>query len=230
VTVRQARLIVIPFMLFAFAARFADENWTRSLDWPDSAAAEIVSTLGGFFVCLILPYGVYWLTCRRALHHPATWRVEEGRFVAHASAMGVRFWPIFAGWAFGGIAVTGRRPGTHVATVFLTVAVVVLLLLVALLVADRPRLTLDAQGMTLLTPFGARAVRWDDVLPGHPAAAMDVVRRTPSHRLPAAGLDIDPAFLAHTISYYAAVPAARSRIGTEGGLRELEDARAAPAG
>jgi uncharacterized membrane protein YbhN (UPF0104 family) len=246
VTARQARLIAIPFMLLSFALRLADAFWLRPLAWRlDPVTGWFAVSFGTFIAAVLVPLGAYWLICRSALRRPSTWRVEEGRFVTHASAITTGRFGIVVGWIFAGLVDTERVAGTDrvrlspldgFTAVTLAVAVVLLLLTVLVLISDRPRLTLSADGFTLLTPIGGRSARWDELVPDHRGAptgrrvaVIDAVRQTPSGarkvRLPTARLDIDPAFLAHTIRFYVDVPATRIRIGTDEGLRELQDAR-----
>jgi hypothetical protein len=177
VTARQARRIAIPFMLLSFALRLADAFWLRPLAWrPDPVTGWFAISFGTFIAAVLVPLGAYWLICRSALRRPSTWRVEEGRFVTHASAITTGRFGIVVGWIFAGLVDTERVAGTDrvrlspldgFTAVTLAVGVVLLLLTVLVLISDRPRLTLSADGFTLLTPIGGRNARWDELVPDH---------------------------------------------------------------
>jgi hypothetical protein len=100
---------------------------------------------------------------------------------------------------------------------------------------NRPRLTLDREGVTLQRPRGRLRVAWDELVPGGPPLpakrnpeGLAVYRLaagvTAPVLLPAGRLHVDSAFLAHTIRYYTEHPEQRGSIGTQAGLDALRSA------
>ena len=109
------------------------------------------------------------------------------------------------------------------ALIALALTVVVLLVL-----ANRPRIVLNHDGVTLHRIGRPLHLRWDEVvvgeLPGRPEHL--VVHRARADgpqpvKLPAGRLQVDPAFLAHTVSRCRDEPAQRAAIGTAAGLTDL---------
>ncbi|WP_346539036.1 PH domain-containing protein [Micromonospora sp. DPT] len=153
-------------------------------------------------------------------------------------------------WLAGGLLLTERVPGedgvrffeSGAALVWNVLAVVAVLVVVVLvLLDDRPRLTLDETGITVRGLVRGRTVRWDRLLPGGPAApagktaatlVLSEQPRTPAGRpvprsLAVGPVHVDAVFLAGSVRHYVAYPERRSAIGT---TPELASLRATVAG
>ncbi|GAA3339882.1 hypothetical protein GCM10020358_25270 [Amorphoplanes nipponensis] len=243
-----ARLVALPFALAAFGLRVLDTFWVTPLTWrigawPPALAAWVVTLAAS----VGLPLGGYLLVTRRARRRGATWRIEPGGpggpacFAAPPAPRWTGPWAVVMGWLAGAGLVTERVPGgdrmrfaTFDRALPISVVAVgaVVLLVAVLVVSDRPRLTLDREAVTLRRYLSRSRVPWDDLLPGGPPLP---ARRDPEHldlyrltvgvtapvRLPAGRLQVDSAYLAHTIRYYAEHPERRESIGTAQGQAAL---------
>jgi hypothetical protein len=249
-----ARLIALPFALSAFGLRLLVTFRITPLAWqikPWPAAFGVWA--GALLAAASLPLAGYLLLIRPARRRPATWQLrpdrqpEPGgpggpRFVASSAPRWVGPWAIVLGWLAGSLPITEREPGgdrmrlatfDHLLAVRIGLVGVAALLLVLLVAADRPRLTLDRAGVrvdgNLRRPL---LLRWDELVPGGPPPPAKrhpdriVVHRAAAGRaspaaLPAGRLQVDSAFLAHPLRDYTERPDQRGTIGTESGLAAL---------
>ncbi len=253
VSTTAARLIALPFALSALGLRVLETFWVTPLTWqiepwPLAFGAWVATVLGS----VGLPLAGYLLLTRRARRREATWQIEPGGpggpdavlFAAHAAPRWTGTWAIVAGWVAGTGLITERVPGGdqmriaefgHAFGVSIVLVGIMCLLVVALVVSDRPRLTLDWGGVTLQRYLGRQRLAWDELIPGGPPPpakrnpeTLGVYRLatgvTAPVRLPAGRLQVDSAFLAHTIRYYVEHPGQRGGIGTRAGLEALRSA------
>jgi hypothetical protein len=220
----------------------------RIESWQLSLAAWSAILLGS----MGLPLAGYYLATRRARRRVATWQIEPGgpggagvaRFVAPAALRWTGPWAVVVGWMAGGGLIHERVPGEdrmriaefgYALPVSIVTVSIAWLAIVAIVAMDRPRLTLDRDGATLQRPRGRLRLAWDELIPGGPPLpakrnpdGLAVYRlaagSTAPALLPAGRLQVDSAFLAHTIRYYTEHPEQRGSIGTQAGLDALRSA------
>lgn len=244
-TTTAARLLALFFVAVAAVLRMAEQLWIRPLSLGiDSWAGSLAAYLAGPLVALALPLGAYLLLVRRVLRRPATWEVEPGEARFHAGiAVGrTGSLAIVIGWLAGNGLLTERVPdedrmrvvtGDGSLLISAVLVVVPLLVAAALLLIDRPCITLDQDAVTVQHYRRRLRVGWSELLPGGPPAPdkrnphqLTVYRmrgglQQPVH-LPALRLQVDSAFLAHTLRYCTDNPAQRATIGTAAGLADLQ--------
>ncbi len=238
---RRARLTAVPFVLLAIALRLAGKLLVEPVirrAVPGAAAVPLL--LAEFAATLLLPAGAYLLLNRHDRRRPATWSLDAagGRFVALPWARRLASYSIFLGWTCTGAVPTDHVPGGRVRLAYDGPADGVLIGLGSLgvlfalwvLVAARPRLTLDPAGVTVRNVVSRYRIDWDEVQPGEPAdphvpnMLIYLNGRRRARRLPSSTLDIGPQYLAASIRHYAAEPATRAGIGTAAGLAALTEA------
>lgn len=248
-----ARLVALPFALSAFGLRLLDTFWITPLTWRiESWQLALAAWLAALLGSVGLPLAGYFLVTRRARRRAATWQLEPGgpggpdvtRFAAPAAPRWTGPWAIVLGWIAGSGPVAERVPGGdrmriaqfgEALPVSIVLVSIGLLLVVATVVSNRPRLTLDRDGLTLHRYRGRLRLAWDELMPGGPPLParrdperLDVYRlaagATAPVRLPAGRLQVDSAFLAHTIRYYTERREQRGGIGTPAGLDALRSA------
>ncbi|RZU49486.1 hypothetical protein EV385_1236 [Krasilnikovia cinnamomea] len=253
---RAARLIAVPFALMTFALRVVADFWVDPLalplrPWPVSLAATVAAGLAAG----LLPLGGYWLCTRHAWRRPAAWHADanRGRFVADLTPRWAGPQAVLIAWFSGGLVPDERVPGTDrvriadlgvVTDVWIVLAAIALVAGVAVVLAGRPRLTLDPGGVMLQSLVTRRRFGWNDLVPGMPPPpakpsprVVTLYRRPPdaSHgpflpwRLPADRLHVDPAFLALSLRRYLDHPEHRQAIGTAEEIAALRDSAASPA-
>lgn len=243
---RTTRLLVWPFAVVALTLRVCGELWFKPVTWRiDPKGVAFLAWLAVLAGTLLLPIAVHAMATRKARRRPATWQVEtaEHRFVAPASPRWLGPWAIVVGWLAGALVQTERVPGEDRARlvelpgiVALSIAVPVLVLggIAAVLLRNRPLLTVDADGITSYGLVGRTSLRWDRLLPGGPlppprGAANLTVMLLPAvpgdppgtWALPARRLHVDPGFLANTIRQYVEHPDHRTAVGTRTELDRL---------
>ncbi|MET7709318.1 hypothetical protein [Micromonospora sp. NPDC005413] len=198
--------------------------------------------------CFLVPWAGHALLTRGVRQRPATWEVAVGTesFVASASPRGMSPWSILLGWLAAGGVLTERVPGEDrlrlaeiPGNIALSIAIpaVVLAGTAAVLLLNRPRLTLNRDGITKQGRIRRTFLRWDRLLPGGPPAprrsgANLTLMRQPAtpggppvpSPLPTGPLHVDPTFLADTIRHYVEHPEHRSAIGTQHELDRLRTA------
>ena len=187
-----------------------------------------------------LPLGGYLLLTRRARRRPASWAsAGAGSFAAGAAPRLIGPWSVVVGWMGGGaLLVTERVQGTDrvriasydtfewVSTAFFGLALAVVVLAVLL---DRPRIVLDRDGIKVHRIGRPLHLRWDELVSSELPGRWEhlVVHRVGAGgpqpvKLPAGRLQVDPAFLAHTVRRCRDEPALRVAIGTAAGLTDLQ--------
>ncbi|MEU5791112.1 PH domain-containing protein [Micromonospora purpureochromogenes] len=249
-TLRTARLLALPFALAAILLRIGVEFWLKPLTWRMGIdAVSLLVFLAGTAGSVLAPVAGYLLLTRAVRGRPATFRVDPAgrRFTAPAAPAWAGPWSIIVTWLAGGLLLTERVPGEYGvrflesgdALVWNMVAVVAVLVVVVLvLLDDRPRLTLDETGITVRGLARGRTVRWDRLLPGGPPApagkAFATLDLSEQPRMPAGrpvprSLAVGPAhvdavFLAGSVRHYVAHPERRSAIGTAAELASLRAA------
>ncbi|MET8549641.1 hypothetical protein ABZ356_17760 [Micromonospora zamorensis] len=245
-SLRAARLSIWPFVVAAFALRVCVELWFKPVTWriDPSGVAFLVWTVVQA-ACFLVPWVGHALLTRGVRQRPATWEVAAGTgsFVASTSPRWISPPAILFGWLAGGFVLTERVPGEDrvrladlPGNVALSIAVpaVVLAGAAAVLLLNRPRLTLDRNGITKQSVTRRTFLRWDRLLPGGPpapprGAATITLQRQPAtpggppvpSPLPTGPLHVDPAFLAETIRHYVEHPEHRAAIGTQQELDRL---------
>jgi hypothetical protein len=248
-----ARLIALPFALSAFAARMLETFWITPLTWRiESGLLAFAAWMVTLLVSVGLPLAGYLLVTRRARRREATWQIEPGgpggaeaaRFVAPAAPRWTGSWAILVGWMAGAGLMTERVPGEdrmriadfgYALPVSIVLVSIAWLAIVAIVAMGRPRLMLDWDGATLRRPLGRLRLAWQELIPGGPPLpakrnpeSLAVYRLaagvTAPVLLPAGRLQVDSAFLAHTIRYYTEHPEQRGSIGTQAGLDALRSA------
>ncbi|SCG48651.1 PH domain-containing protein [Micromonospora coxensis] len=246
---RAARFLAWPFALAAAALRFASEWWLEPLTWRlTSAPTGLVAWLAVGAAGILVPLGVYLLLTRDARRRPATFEVDRRarRFTAPTAPAWVGPWSIVVGWLTGGLVTLERVPGEDrvrladtgaVLLVSLVVVALVLVLIGVVLWSDRPRLTLDPQGITVRGLFRRTTVRWDRLVPGGPPgtdARVLVLAELPDppgpravpRTLPVGRAHVDPVFLAGAVHHYVTAAEHRPTIGTPAELDRLRAALA----
>jgi hypothetical protein len=244
-SLRSALLLALPLCALAAGFKVAVMLWLIPLSWrlPGLVAGQLAQ-LSGLLLSVALPLAVYRLLTRSVPRRQPTWQVDPVRraLVAPASAVVADTEAIIGVW-LGTVLPTYRVPGTDQIRlrhggVYLLLCVAIGLVFLAVVVpplfTGRPRLELDATGITVHRPWRTRTVAWDALVAGYPKppgkwghhltlTAYEVSAtgfRLP-FRLPAGKLEIDPALLAVTIRRCIAVPETRTEIGTIPGLRHL---------
>lgn len=238
-----ARLVALPFALLAFGLRVALTFWLIPLTWRlESGWVALPVWIALLVATIALPLSGYVLLTRGPRRRRATWTLEAPRFTAATSVGRAAQAAVVTAGLTGGLLVTERVPGgdrmriAHLpGAVPLSIAGVVLGLTAATFLALRrhPALSLDPQALTVRRLRGTLRLGWDELLPGGPPRpakrqpnALVVYRMRPGGpepvNLPAGWLQVDSAFLAHTIRYYADHPDRRATIGSAAGLQELE--------
>ncbi|MBQ0895868.1 PH domain-containing protein [Micromonospora sp. U56] len=246
-TPRTARLLALPFALAAVLLRIGVEFWLKPLTWRiDSTAVALLAWAAGIAGSIVVPAVGHLLLTREARRRPATFRIDSAgrRFTAPAAPAWAGPWSAMVSWLAAGLLITERVPGEDrvrffesgdalVWNVLAVVAVLVVVLLV--LLDDRPRLTLDEAGITVRGLVRGRTVRWDRLLPGGPPApagkafATLVLSEQPStpagrpvsRSLAVGTAYVDAVFLAGSVRHYVEHPERRSAIGTAPELDRL---------
>jgi hypothetical protein len=244
-SLRSARLLALPLCALAVGSKVAIMLWLIPLSWrlPDLVAGQLAQ-VSGLLLSVALPLAVYRLLTRNVPRRQPTWQVDgrAGRWSAPASAVVAGTEAIIGVWV-GTVLPTYRVAGTDQIRlrhggVYLLLCVAIGLVFLARAVpplfTGRPRLVLDATGITVHRLSRTRTVRWDALAAGYPeppgkggyhlSLTAYEVNATGSRiplLLPAGKLEIDPALLAVTIRRCIAVPKTRTEIGTIPGLRHL---------
>ncbi|MFF0470648.1 hypothetical protein ACFYPX_24835 [Micromonospora zamorensis] len=248
-SLRVARLSIWPFVVAAFVLRVCVELWLKPVTWRiDPGGVAFLVWVAFQVTCFLVPWVGHALLTRGVRQRPATWEVTAGTgsFVASTSPRWISPPTILFGWLAGGFVLTERVPGEDrvrladlPGNVALSIAIPVVVLAgtAAVLLLNRPRLTLDRNGITKQSVTRRTFLRWDRLLPGGPPAptrnaATITIQRQPAtpggppvpSPLPTGPLHVDPAFLAETIRHYVEHPEHRAAIGTQ---QELDRLRAA---
>ncbi|MEV0270240.1 PH domain-containing protein [Hamadaea sp. NPDC050747] len=222
-TANAVRWSALPLALLAFLLRLADEA-----GWYGPEPGSRVAL--GFLVPVCLPVVaftllVWWATRRAAV--PA----RDGVFVIPASPAAAVF-AIFGANLLGELVPTappGEEPGIVLDAFDWTfdapMGALLLLFTCAVFLLRRPRLVLDAAGITVQHLFRRHTVRWDEIadvrritrpptirLVLHGSAVFGLARE--SVDLAVGWLFVNPDVLQVVIGHYAAHPAERSAIGT----------------
>jgi hypothetical protein len=210
---------------------------------------------GSLAVCYGIPFGIWYIVARPELHRPPAFGLDvaRSRYVVGVTPRRT-MWGLFM-IANGTMATAGivqRVPnGDHIrlnpfpgiipldATAF-GVSIVVAL---AFILLDRPKLTLDRDGMIVDNVFSRKRIAWNDIAPYSALLETGILsaggiwwRSAASGRIGTTpvrpyGLHVDPVFLLHAVRVYVDRPERRSEIGTRAGLdrlqRERSDALAA---
>lgn len=247
VSVNRPRLLVLPFGLLAFALRLAATVWATPLTErirPDGVAVPAVLMV--YAASMGVPAGLYHLVVLRSIpRRPASFRLDarSRSFVVSAAPHGGGALAIVVAWIGGGLVLTERAPGADGTRPVewdlsaLTAVLLVFGVLAAVLVlSDRPRITLDADGITVQRMDFRQRIGWNDLLPGSPPPPTDrrprnvtlYSMRGTAHgahpvplQLPVGQMQVDPAFFADAIRHYVDQPGRRSGIGTEAELANL---------
>ncbi|WCN80162.1 hypothetical protein [Micromonospora sp. LH3U1] len=247
-SLRAARLLSWPFVVAALVLRVCLELWFKPVTWRiDPSGVAFLAWAAALAACFLVPWVGHALLTRGVRQRPATWEVAVGSksFVASASPRWTGPWSILLGWLAGGAVLTERVPGEErvrlaeiPGTVAMSIAIpaVVLAGTAAVLLLNRPRLTLAPNGITKQGLTRRTFLRWDRLLPGGPppprGTANVTLQRHPAtpggppvpSLLPTVSLHVDPAFLADTIRHYVEHPEHRSAIGTRHELDRLREA------
>ncbi|MFG1837970.1 hypothetical protein ACGFH8_05955 [Micromonospora sp. NPDC049175] len=247
-SLRAARLLVWPFAVAAFALRVCAELWFKPLTWQiDPKGVAFLTWVVVLSGTLLVPWVGYRLLTR-SYRRPATWQAdaERNRFVAPASPKWMGPWAMVLGWVAAAFVQTERIAGEDraqlvqipgVLALAIAVPAVVLGGIALTLLLNRPRLTLNPDGITAQGLVSRTFLPWDRLVPGGPpppprkAATIPLLRVHPVQGKPpypyplAAGrLHVDPGFLANTIRQYVEHPEHRTAIGTPGELDRLHAA------
>ncbi|UQU66846.1 hypothetical protein COUCH_11495 [Couchioplanes caeruleus] len=176
---RVAMLLAAPFVLVAFAMRLGVALWLQPFTWRvDSFILGLLAFLGLLAISVGIPLAGYLQLTRAARQSPRGWRcdVQHRRFAAGPSPVSTGPWAIVLGWMAGGVFPTERVPNEEhmriaqlgfMTPVWIGLAVGLLLLAELGLLMGRPRLSLDAEGITVQRLRNVR-IRWDELLPGGP--------------------------------------------------------------
>lgn len=247
-SVNLARVLALPVGLLAFALRLATTFWVMPLTWhmrPTILGLPVWLT--GLAASVLVPMGLYFLLTKPVPRRPASFQLDgqHRRFVAPAAPHAVAALVIVVLWVAAGSVLTERVPngdGLRFAqfdyATSMSAAVVALLfvLAVVLLLINRPRLTLDPDGITVQRMASRRRIGWNELCPGgwppptgrkpRNLTLYRMAGPTPGgypkpEQLPVGQLHVDPAFLADTIRHYVEQPAHRHNIGTEHELARL---------
>ncbi|MFD6565196.1 hypothetical protein [Micromonospora profundi] len=246
---RVARLLIWPFAVAALALRICTELWFKPVTWRiEPSGLAFLAWVAAQAACFLLLAGGHALLTRRVRQRPATWEIAAGAesFVAPASPRWLGPWAILVGWLAAGAVFTERVPGEDrvrlaeipgALALSIAVPAIVLAVIAAVLLLDRPRLILDRTGISKQGLVRRTVIRWDQLLPGGPrpparrTANLTLLRQptTPGRSpvpfsLPVGSLHVDPTFLADTIRHYVEHPEHRSAIGTEHELDRLRTA------
>lgn len=247
VSLNRARLLALPCGLLAFALRLAATVWATPL--AGRIHPEAVAVLAWLTVNLAsigVPVGLYHLVVLRSSpRRPASFRLDarHGGFVVPAAPHRVGDYAIFLSWVGGGLVLTERGSGggvTRLVEVDLVALVMVFLVLgvaaAVLVLSDRPRITLDAVGITVQRMDFRQRIGWNELLPGGPPPPTGRRPRNvtlysmsgTAHgahpvplQLPVGQMQVDAAFLADAIRHYVEQPGRRPGIGTEAELANL---------
>ncbi|MEU8085560.1 hypothetical protein AB0B57_18300 [Micromonospora sp. NPDC049101] len=242
-SLRAARLLVWPFAVAALALRVCAELWFKPLTWRiDPNGVALLTWVAVLAGTLLVPWAGYNLLTR-SNRRPATWQVDaaRNRFVAPSSPRWMGPWSMVLGWIAAAFVQTERIAGEDRAQLVQIPGVLALAIAVPLLVLggialtlllNRPRLTLDRDGITAKGLVRRTFLPWDRLVPGGPPPPPPKAASIPLMRVPAvpgkppypyplaAGrLHVEPGFLANTIRQYVEHPEHRSAIGTQ---RELD--------
>jgi hypothetical protein len=245
---RVALLLAVPFAVLASGLRLGETLWLRPLTWhihpflPSGLLTDLALNAGSAAV----PLGGYLLLTRSTRKRPRTWHLDPGRrrFTATASPYSMGPWAVAMGWMCGGVVLTERVPNQEhmriaqlgvATTISMVVAATAMIMIMLLLLVNRPLLSLDSAGMTLHGLGRPVRLRWDELLPASPPRpsksnpkVLILYQAAPSGGppqscgLPARSLHIDTAFLADTIRRYADNPDHRASIGTADELTALQ--------
>ncbi len=202
---------------------------------------------GSVLVPVLLAFGLFYAITWRSFVRRGTLRLdaERGRFVVDASRRKVPVGIMFLTLASNALPVTrvenADRMSLNGVPGLLPIAAVTfgvwVLLGVTIIVMNRPRVTLDRDGLQLTHLLRTTRVAWADLATGStrvgPKGRTVDVRDAVSGRivtLPTASLDVDPRLLEIAIRGYLDEPASQGDIGTEAGLQRLASGRSgAPA-
>lgn len=231
----------------AFTLRLAATLWVGPLTWHvRPAGVGLAIWLAALAASLVAPVGLYHLSVLRSVpRRPASFRLDEGAFVAPAVPHDIGTAAIVVLWLAAGAVLTERVPGGDrlrlaefdgAALISILTVGVLSVLAVALLLVDRPRVALSPDGLTVHRMTSRRCIGWHELAPGGPPPPPGrrprdlwlyrTHRLAPGGRprpdlLPVGRLQVDPAFLAHTIRHYVEQPGRRPGIGTEAELARL---------
>ena len=172
---RAARLLVWPFAVAAFALRVCAELWFKPLTWRiDPNGVAFLTWMAVLSSTLLVPWVGYRLLTR-SNRGPATWQVdaERNRFVAPASPRWMGTSSMLLGWFAAAFVQTERIAGedraqlvqtTGMLALAIAVPAVVLGGIALTLLLNRPRLTLDRDGITaqglVSRTFLHRGIAW----------------------------------------------------------------------
>jgi hypothetical protein len=223
--------------LVAFAARLLLDGPVRLRTSTMDESDRWLLLLGSLIVLMGVPVVIFYLVLRGfgGLRPPARFVRRAGQLAAPSSgANGSAPVIILMGTSAIVIQPTltfeGDTPQLAYSVTWPLVLVVLALwaVAVAVLFVPRPRLVLDAGGVTLQRVLRTVRLSWDDLRPGGPLPPKGRRPReltleltgepmfgsyTPTESLPLYQLHIDPTYLADTIRYYVDHPEARATIG-----------------
>jgi hypothetical protein len=240
------RLSAIPLGLLAFASRLVMTFWVQPLGWHFDFGTEMLIILSGTVVSVGLIFGVFALLGAGGRLRPARFTLGEAGFVVPASPAYGGSMAIMLMFFSGGFVMSERVPNGDSMRLarfgFAMAASVVMVGLfwiaaLAFLFMRRPRVYLDADGLTIRRVWRATRIAWDWLAPGGPPPPRGRWPRDlrvhlngpllwgqfpPSEVIPVGQLCVDPAFLAATIRHYVEHPEARAAIGTVEELARLQ--------
>jgi hypothetical protein len=196
--------------------------------------------------------GIYALISRS---HPRQqeFTVGERVFTAPPSAIMAGSQAIVCMFFAGGVVVTERVPNGDSMRlaefgsawiVSLIVVSIFVAIAVAMLVVQRPQLSLDPEGLTIRRLRRSARLAWEELAPGGPLppkkkrqAFLQLYRKpppnypnyVPTEAVPIGWLNIDPTYVAAAIRHYAEHPEDRAAVGTAAELNRLKSAGQIPA-
>ncbi|MBU2666692.1 hypothetical protein KOI35_24595 [Actinoplanes bogorensis] len=238
---RLSRLLAPLFVILAFALSAGLSLWLRPLTWRvQPLAAGLAVYLLLLVACAVVPAGVYALITGAFRDRPAGWESDPaGRRFSVQSSPRQAAMLIAAGSVVGQAVPVERVPNEDqmriaqlgvVTWVFFGLVAVLMIDLVLRSMTSRPSVVLTPDGLTLGHRFREQEIRWDELRPGGPPrpakrnpGTLKLLRSEAAPlSLPAGVLQIDTAFLAHTIRRYVEHPDRRPRIGDAAELAELQ--------
>lgn len=247
--VNRIRLLALPFGLLAFALRLAAAFWVMPLTWQvHPTLGGLPIWLAALAASLGVPVGLHHLSVLRSVpRRPASFRLDGGAFVAPAAPHDIGTTAVIVLWIAAGAVWTERAPGgdrmrlaefDEAALISILIVGVLSALAVVLLLVDRPWVALSPDGVTVQRLTSRRFIGWSELAPGGPPPPPGRRPRTlwlyrtngstlggrpRPYVLPVGTLQVDPAFLAHTIRHYVEQPGQRPGIGTEAELARLRE-------
>jgi hypothetical protein len=219
--------------------------WVQPLGWHFDFGTETLIILGGTVVSLGLIFGVFALLGAGGRLRPARFTLGEAGFVVPASPAYGGSMAIMLMFLSGGFVLSERVPDGDSMRLAASVIMMGLFWIAALafIFVRRPRVYLDADGLTIRRVWRATRIAWDEIAPGGPPPPRGRWPRDlrvrlngpllwgqfpPSEIIPIGQLCVDPAFLAAAIRHYVEHPEARAAIGTAEELARLQAQSAGP--